>query len=199
MQATPQHCAMNQTRPEHMEVEQGSDDELEDLPGLEEVPECGICADGLEEGLLRLGCGHVFCEECIENQLRARWPGSQMTFNYLNCAFCRAPMKHTWLETQLTVHLELQERAMKVAVQKFRDDGLVNEMEAKLHRLATQSEISSQAVKEMAVFQCCDCQEPYCAGRMDCAAVQEHDVASSRCPDCAWVATKDANDHRCMI
>merc|ERR1712187_628708 len=107
-------------------------------------------------------------------------------------------MEHKGLEAQLAVHLELQERAMKVAVQKFRDDGLVDDMQTKLHRPATENEISSQAVREMAVFQCCDCKEPYCAGRMDCAAVQEHDVTNSKCPECAWAAKKDANDHRCM-
>jgi len=122
-----------------------------------------------------------------------------MSFGYLNCALCRVPIMHRQIQVQVAVHLELQERAVKAAVQKFRDDGLVEEMQQTFSTPVSDSEISLRAVKEMAVFQCCDCKEPYCAGRMDCAAVQNHEGEETRCPDCEWAAVKDSNDHRCMI
>lgn len=111
-------------------------------------------------------------------------------------------MGHEELQSQLAVHRDLKSRAEKVAVQKFHDDNLVEELAKKLGRDATEEEITARAVVEMAVLQCGDCQEPYCAGRIDCATAAQYDEAEvpvARCPDCEWSQLAVANDHRCMV
>lgn len=125
-----------------------------------------------------------------------------MSFSYLNCALCRVPMVHHQIETQLTAHRELQHLAEAAAVQKFRDDGCIAELQGKLERPITDHEVSTRALADMAVFLCCDCQKPYCAGRMDCAAAaQEEDAEAepTRCPSCEWNNKACVNDHRCMV
>merc|ERR1719198_1714530 len=94
-------------------------DDLEDLPELETVPECGICFDTHEEGLLQLGCSHTFCRECIDQQLQARWHGPRMSFAYLGCALCREPIKNSVLEPQLETHLKLKQQSQEVALKQF--------------------------------------------------------------------------------
>lgn len=187
------------TPPDAQMVQPLEADALEDLPELETVPECGICFDTYEEGLLQLECSHSFCQGCIHQQLQARWHGPRMSFAYLGCALCREPIRNSVLKPQIAMHLELQQQAQEVALKQFHRDGLVAELETRLGRKVDNAEILLHAVEEMAVFQCCDCKEAYCAGRMDCAAVQEHDGKPTRCPDCEWNATKDRNDHRCLL
>jgi len=180
--------------------DQMMEDSSDDLPELEPVPECAICY-GMQEAVT-LDCGHTFCMSCVQGQLSARWSGSRMTFTYLNCALCRSPMHHEQLQAHLAVHHELRDRAAKVAVQKFIDDGFVDELKQELGPDVTDEEISARAVVDMAVFQCCDCRNPYCAGRMDCAtAVQldEEEALPTKCPDCEWKVLAKFNDHRCMV
>eukprot|EP00808_Paulinella_micropora_P030535 g64457.t1 len=61
--------------------------------------ECGIC--GCEAGaeptskLLELKCSHCYCVECLQQQLKAKWPGARLTFSFLLCGFCRAPLADT--------------------------------------------------------------------------------------------------------
>jgi hypothetical protein len=173
--------------------------DMDEMPELETVPACGICFEITE--MMDLHCGHSFCRPCVQGQLAARWSGSRMSFSYLNCGLCRTAMVHPELETQLVVHQELKRNAAKEAIQKFRDDGLVKDLVQRFGRDATDDEIAEIAVAEMAVLECSSCQKPYCAGRMDCAAMFERDeeVTPAVCADCEWSRMAVANDHRCMV
>jgi len=174
----------------------------EDLPELELVPDQGTCAICLDDvqGPLQLKCLHTFCGPCLEGQLRARWHGSRLTFGYLNCGLCRVPLASESLVEQMTPHLELKRRADEVAVQKFCEDGLHEQLSQEMGRLATEEEVQVRAVAEMTVFQCCDCQEPYCAGKVDCAGAHQTEASleRTRCPGCEWVSSQQVADLRCM-
>lgn len=181
---------------------EGSDVEsLDDLPPLEELPAArssleerpGTCAICLEEGsVLQLGCAHTYCAECLEGQLSARWPGPRVTFQYLHCALCRAPLAHPHIEATVKEHGKLRECAISCAVKKFCEDNSVDPGD---------DDVEARAEAEMAVYMCDDCKEPYCAGRVDCAAAfAEAEVAepARRCQACEWNASASSNDRRCL-
>merc|ERR1712176_136868 len=72
--------------------------------------QCAVCMEECE--LLELECGHKFCNECLRQQVSARWPGPRITFGYLHCALCRAPMAHSALEELLIEHVDLKQRVL---------------------------------------------------------------------------------------
>lgn len=174
-------------------------DLLLDLPPLEEIPalspsdECqGTCAVCFEEcSVLQLGCEHTYCLACLEGQLAARWPGPRVTFQYLQCALCRAPLAHELIQEALEKHRELRSRVIAAAVRKFQDDDSSNEIG---------EDVNARAEAEMAVYMCSDCSDPYCAGRVDCAAAAAEAEVSiqHRCHECEWAAVATTDDRRCM-
>jgi len=112
------------------------------------------------------------------------------------------PLAHETLEGKLMPHWELKRLAERVAIQKFCDDGLREELEKDLGRPASEQDMNERAAAVMAVFQCRDCKEPFCAGRVDCAESAQLDDTSSnstRCPACEWTSSAHVNDHRCMV
>jgi len=163
---------------------------------------CAICLVESRE-TLQLACSHCFCSPCLDGQLIARWPGARMTFGYLNCGLCREPLAHETLDDKMVPHRKLQRECEKIAVDKFCDDGLLTEFQDQLGRLPAEEEIRVRATAVMAILQCSDCKEPFCAGKVDCAeAGQVEDVSSkaTMCPSCEWTSTAaEANDHRCMV
>mmetsp|Transcript_109153 Transcript_109153/g.233260 ORF Transcript_109153/g.233260 Transcript_109153/m.233260 type:complete len:512 (+) Transcript_109153:103-1638(+) len=171
-----------------------------DLPPLEEIPAPspskelqGTCAVCFEEGsVLQLDCEHTYCLECLEGQLAARWPGPRVTFQYLQCALCRAPLQHDLIEDSLEKHRELRDRIVAVAARKFCEDSSPDERD---------ENVEARAEAEMTVYMCGDCSEPYCAGRVDCAvAAAEAEVAQQhRCHECEWATLAKRDDRRCMI
>ena len=60
-------------------------------PPLDE--RCSICMED-EDGnpTVRLSCKHVFHKQCLDAQVAAKSPSPRLTFGYLCCALCRAPM-----------------------------------------------------------------------------------------------------------
>lgn len=167
-----------------------------------QAPEpCGICMEsGPESSLLALQCGHTFCSECIQHQLAARWAGPRVVFSYLHCAVCRALLGHPSFEDSLAEHLELKAKVAGIAERKFRDDGLHHDLEHELGRPAIEEEVRRGAEESLAVFMCSDCGDPYCAGRVDCAALAQESAAdrSRRCPMCDWAAQACEHDRRCF-
>mmetsp|Transcript_12123 Transcript_12123/g.22232 ORF Transcript_12123/g.22232 Transcript_12123/m.22232 type:complete len:568 (-) Transcript_12123:107-1810(-) len=176
-----------------------------DAAGMAKAPcvECAICMDEMCD-LMELECGHKFCNDCLEQQLAARWPGPRIVFAYLQCALCRAPLAHPELESSLEEHVDLKQRVLDIAVDRFRRDGLLHDLAQKLDRGGlwdlSQEEIRMHAEVEMAMFMCGDCNDPYCGGRADCAALMQEQAAEQprRCNECDWNAQAQANDRRCM-
>jgi len=176
----------------------------EDLPPpLELAPRCeGACAVCQDEGeVLNLACAHTYCSDCVHGQLSARWPGQRVTFGYLNCGVCRRPLEHEELAAELASHRALRQRVADAALEGFREDGLVQEMVQELERYPSEDEMRARAEDIMAVHLCGDCSEPYCAGRVECAAPGEatpRAAAARRCPKCEWAA-QGWDKARCMV
>lgn len=163
-----------------------------DFPG-----ECGICMDTVD--LLKFECQHAFCVDCTNGQLAARWPTPRVVFSYLDCGFCRQPLVHPKLADTLSQHRKLQDQVKKISVNKFKEDGLDEDLSKELERDATEEEISKKAEDTMAVYMCADCTQPYCGGRVDCAAQQDLKSEDLRCHPCEWATLAQENDRRCLL
>lgn len=163
-----------------------------DTPG-----ECAICMDSVD--LLTLACQHAFCVDCTTGQLAARWPTPRVVFNYLDCALCRQPLGHPLLSETLSNHRKLQDRVNKISVDKFKEDGLDADLSKELERDATEKDISEKAQQTMAVYMCAVCTQPYCGGRVDCAAAQDLKAEDLRCHPCEWATLARENDRRCYL
>lgn len=146
-----------------------------------------------------LRCGHSYCAGCLSGQLAARWPGPRVTFGYLQCGLCRAPLEHEAFEEKLAEHARFQQRVAQVAADAFREDGAIVESLPKLGREATEEEVVAHASEAMVVYMCSRCREPYCAGRQDCAAQQEMSPEELLCRACVWSLTSAAADRRCQL
>ena len=55
---------------------------------------CAVCSHELStEPCLTLDCGHVFHAGCIREMLRHRWSTQRITFNFMKCPSCQAPIE----------------------------------------------------------------------------------------------------------
>jgi ribosomal protein S18 acetylase RimI-like enzyme len=63
-------------------------------------------------------CGHVYHEACVLEKLRKRWSGTRITFGFLDCSQCKAPMQHpsppiqTLLQPILALRKEVSAKAL---------------------------------------------------------------------------------------
>lgn len=160
-------------------------------------PQCAICFEDRE--MLQLHCQHCFCAECLAQQLASRWPGPRVVFGYLNCGLCRVPLAHEELELQLREHKQLRDRCVRVAERKFCDDGLDGALSKELGYKATADQVRERAEANMVIYLCVECSQPFCAGRADCAMIQETGDETKTCGECAWAALALATDRRCMV
>lgn len=177
---------------------------LEELPPLEEVPytfsSCNICLEEVRTCVLE--CGHTLCQECIQSQLRFRWPGNRITFGYLRCGICRAPLAHESITQQLRSHTDFQEKVAEVALTGARENGLLNDLYNKSYE---RGEILSPeyerqyATDRMVVCQCSECQMSFCAGLAECAQLMDTQMLNQkpRCSSCIWKSTSRAQSRKC--
>lgn len=182
-------------------------DILEDLPPLEEVDantayafaSCSICFEQLRSCVL--ACGHTVCEECLQSQLTQRWPGDRVTFGYLSCGVCRAQLAHESITQQLQNHWNLMVKVAEVALRGARDNGLMNVLYTGSRELITPESERQYALDRMVVHQCSECQDPFCAGVVDCARLLENTTSQSmpRCPACVWKASTAPRSRKCEL
>jgi len=150
--------------------------------------------------MLSLDCRHTMCQECLDAQLNARWPGSRMTFGYLRCGVCRTSLGHESVQYRLKGHWQLRRQVVDVAVQRFQQDGLDTELRGSLGRAATAEEEEAHAEAQMVVYPCKDCNKPYCAGQAHCADALVESAKDLRCSGCEWAATRAVGgDRRCTV
>merc|ERR1719204_2883775 len=140
--------------------------------------------------MLQLGCGHTMCSACLGAQLQAGWPGPRMTFGYLHCGMCRAPLAHDSALDALQAHGELRNQVLEVATQQYITDGLYMKLCGTLGRRPQLEELDAQVEAKMAVYRCSDCRQPYCAGLVDCLATLDQEGGAQRfqCRECEWYA-----------
>ena len=92
------------------------------LPQKDEL--CGICytCELHEEPGVQLSCGHIFHANCVVELLKHKWASLRITFSFMSCPQCKAPIEVDHVESiadeidKLTVlRSELQVKAMKIA------------------------------------------------------------------------------------
>jgi len=78
-------------------------------------------------------------------------------------------------------------------------DMLDVELSKILGRNATDEEVNAHAEAELIVYKCKDCQQPYCAGRVDCIQALDEEVATDRhrCQACLWSESLLGARHHC--
>ena len=85
---------------------------------------CSICytCELREEPSVKLSCGHVFHANCVVKLLKHKWASLRITFAFMNCPSCKAPIKadhvdeiRNELKKLRVFRLNLQMKALKVA------------------------------------------------------------------------------------
>jgi len=157
---------------------------------------CAICMCNECDTLLQ--CGHAFHLSCLEMQLKTKWTGVRISFDFLGCAICRQRMKHSskYLAQSITDMENLEVNIQKMAVEKAKEEDITNGLEG--------NELLEHAMKVLAYYMCVQCQQPFCGGLVSCAADIEIDTSSLRCQSCIFQSDAAKNkdeipDLKCKI
>lgn len=117
------------------------------------------CEDLRSAPTLKLECGHMFHASCIKKQvdsgttqssiniqhlnlqLKGRWSSSYISFGFLMCPLCSAPIKHEWLREELQPLEDLYESVRSKV--HLPDDFRVILKATNIPRLSNDSNISN--------------------------------------------------------
>lgn len=152
---------------------------------------CSICRDDENTEECRMiklsSCQHFAHAACLQQQLFARWSGKSISFTYLQCGECRTPLTHDTLRRDMLPHFHLKKQVEKICLQQAEADGLVDDFNKKMAE--NEEETTAYCMSTFSCFLCVQCSEPFCGGRVDCAADDQLDVSALRCPSCSFGET----------
>lgn len=137
-------------------------------------------------------CSHSVHQACIEGQLAAGWTGKRISFGYMSCGECRVPLFHKKLKAILAPHYKLKREVEQISYLKCVEDNIFAEWNLKKKVRQHDAETKDQCVKTLSCFLCSACQQPFCAGRVNCAEDSELDVSTLNCASCAFEVQKQA-------
>lgn len=147
-----------------------------EMPGADDW--CMICAvESLSAApCLRLECGHVFHAHCVNEQLKARWNGSRITFRFMQCPLCHVDMQHYSLQPLLEplrrLHSSLESKAaLRASMEGLDKDADVANPGGRFH-----GKLKEYALAKLAYVLCENCGDPFFAGRVECNAALEEGV-----------------------
>jgi len=146
-----------------------------------DTEKCCICLDTQCDLELTHCCSNVFHKDCLEAQIKSKWPTKLINFRYLDCPLCHVPLKHEKLEKVLEEHREFEKKISELR-------------EVQLEKEPLESEKDKHAF-----FMCETCDRPFCGGKVDCARDIDLDKKKMICKDCEWNAPRSCKDHRCFI
>mmetsp|Transcript_34924 Transcript_34924/g.45968 ORF Transcript_34924/g.45968 Transcript_34924/m.45968 type:complete len:93 (+) Transcript_34924:313-591(+) len=74
---------------------------------------CAICftQELGEEPCVQLGCNHIYHTNCVLNLLKYKWSSLKISFGYLSCPECKAPINkidNQWTADELKKALKLK-------------------------------------------------------------------------------------------
>lgn len=132
---------------------------------------CAICRDPLRVlPALRIpGCAHIVHRDCLVAQLRGRWPGPHISFKFLGCPVCSAPLEGEFSPPlpELPPLLALRERVGRMGAE-------VAERQEELGEAAAYpGGLPAYVAAKYRFFACENCGEPYYGGRAECGAGAE--------------------------
>lgn len=152
---------------------------------------CSVCRsicndeedDGPEGALIQLtDCKHYAHISFLHQQLRSRWTGSNISFGYLNCGECRAPLRHDTLALQLIPHQLLKQQVECLCRQQAQEIKLFDRAELENNAVVT----TALCMEALSFYLCSKCTEPFCAGRVECAQNDELDLRNLMCASCVF-------------
>jgi hypothetical protein len=148
-----------------------------------EQEHCSLCLD--QSANLQLGCSHVFHDECILNQLKAGWTGVRISFNFMRCAECRAPMTLPAQVEDSDVMREIKELLQQ-------HQALSQKLEQMAKDLIESGEVKDELEDpaKLVFYPCFKCQSPYYVGNHDCAAELNIKFENLLCPPCLQIENK---------
>ena len=59
---------------------------------------------GEEDCFIETSCGHHVHVRCAKSMIKKMWTGTRVSFNYLRCCACRAPLSHASLDDVMAPH-----------------------------------------------------------------------------------------------
>ncbi|KNC49138.1 uncharacterized protein AMSG_05111 [Thecamonas trahens ATCC 50062] len=129
---------------------------------------CSICwVDDIRSApSIELACGHVFHYSCVTARLDARWPDAHISFAFLDCPLCNAPIAHKVLAKRLRPLQRLQGEVLALARHALHTEMLAGNSEvAFISDAAIAAYASSQRY-----YLCSKCDHPYHGGAAACEA-----------------------------
>lgn len=154
---------------------------------------CALCLSVTDEhgvnDQLTLSCEHCFHLNCLQEQIRQKWTGLRITFSFISCALCRAPIDNESLNEEIKPFVELKSRIEGMAIEQLKQEqrlwaDLEVENEAQIDE--RREEILSEIMNILAFYECSKCKEPYCGGMVSCARDIEADEGSLKCQKCVF-------------
>ena len=139
---------------------------------------CGVCLDEAvsgEAGVVALGCGHCYHEECLHGQLQSGLPEyGRLDVNLWDCAACRRPMENTppVLESQRVEGLLKSVREMRMDLTRLVAEERSSKRGASASSSSSSASSSSSSspppVAKYAFYRCGTCASPYIGGKISC-------------------------------
>lgn len=163
---------------------------------------CGICyTEGLGAApCIKLKCSHVFHKACVLQKITKKWPGSRITFGFLNCPLCKVVMEHSSLEAQLAPLLQLRDDIRGKAQQRLAVEGMSNDPQVVDPNSPYYKQPVEYAMAKFAYYPCFKCNLPYFGGQRRCEeANQENaetfDASHLVCGSCADNGSGECKKH----
>jgi RCR-type E3 ubiquitin transferase len=123
-------------------------------------------------------CGHVLHVECATSKLRHRWPGSRITFGFMQCPVCAADIRHECFEPRLAGLRALRDDVHGRAMLQLQREGV---------KVPDGVTPLAHAMRTFAFYKCFTCNEPYYGGRVSCDDLGgggDEDASCRVCPAC---------------
>ena len=96
---------------------------------------CPVClsgdgndeADGGENSFIKTLCGHHVHVRCAKSMIEKMWTGTRVTFNYLRCCACRAPLNHPLLNDVMAPHLAIKDDVSRLCMDYLKEQECAND------------------------------------------------------------------------
>jgi len=123
---------------------------------------------------IRLNCGHVIHQHCVEALVRkGHTGGRRLTFKSIRCPLCQGIVSHPSIDAHVTPLYNMYQKVRRKALQRW-----VVEQRRPMPRPndpADEDRIATLAMTKMTFFECSQCNEPYYGGEVECGGPEEEE------------------------
>lgn len=160
---------------------------------------CNICwVEGLSAApTIKLECGHFFHFKCCVDKIETGWPGTRITFGFLNCPLCKKQMQHPSLGPVMTEKMRYYDFIISKAQTRLKVEGMLNDKKLIDPNSRFYKKPLDYAMASFAYYKCFKCRKPYFGGKRDCeqnAAADNTPPQEFICFDCSDLPTIKCKD-----